>query len=84
MLERWKDLLRRRQLLFTPKQYPKYLNNKLRIFTPSFSLKVTLTSVILYSLFAYHISKYSLKEQLFPSEIIIPYPEPTSSLTAPR
>ncbi len=52
MLERWRELLRRRQLLFTPKQYPKYLNNKLRVFTPSSSLKAALLLTTLYALLA--------------------------------
>lgn len=50
MLDRWIELWERRQLLFTPKQYPKYLNNKLRVFKPSVAVKAAILMIAGYSL----------------------------------
>jgi hypothetical protein len=78
MLQRWRELLRRRQLLFTPKQYPKYLNNKLRVFTPSSSLKVALVFVALYSLSVYHIHHSASRTIFPPAKYSSPTPTPPS------
>ncbi len=55
MLGRWIDLWNRRQLLFTPPQKPKYLNNKLRVFKPSLVLQTALALLSIYSLFQFQI-----------------------------
>ena len=47
-MNRFNELLEQGRLLFIPKQYPKYTNNKLRVFKPSNILKVSIAFTILY------------------------------------
>lgn len=55
-MNRLEELFQQGRLLFTPKAYPKYINNKLRVFKPSVFLKIGLASLALLTFSRYFFS----------------------------
>jgi len=48
-MNRLEELVKQGKLFFVPKQYPKYVGDKIRVFKPSVLLKASLAVGVLYS-----------------------------------
>jgi hypothetical protein len=66
-MNRLEELFQQGRLLFTPKVYPKYLNNKLRVFKPSVLLQIGLATAAVFGLSRYFDSLFSLWQLASPN-----------------
>jgi hypothetical protein len=48
-MNRLEELVKQGKLFFVPKQYPKYVGDKIRVFKPSVILKLSLVAGVVYA-----------------------------------